>query len=100
MKNWTIGALAGACVGVSIYLVMTAKPVPAPVATPEPPVAPATPPAPPPPVVLARVIEVTDLDPLLDPPARPVTGVPFDAGPATVPVSASAAPARIPPAVD
>ena len=35
------------------------------------------------PVVLAEVVEVTDIDPLLDPPPQPETGVPFDAEPTT-----------------
>lgn len=52
-----------------------------------------------PPALLADVIELTDLDPLLDPPARPVGGVPFDAEP-IVPVQAVQAPERIPLSVD
>jgi hypothetical protein len=31
------------------------------------------------PIVLAQVVDVTDLDPLLDPPPAPPAGVPFDA---------------------
>jgi hypothetical protein len=33
------------------------------------------------PIVLAEVIELADLDPLLDPPTRPVEGAPFDPDP-------------------
>ncbi|WP_439624835.1 hypothetical protein [Gemmata sp.] len=52
-----------------------------------------------PPVLLADVIELTDLDPLLDPPVRAAGGVPFDAEP-VVPVQAVQAPERIPLSVD
>jgi hypothetical protein len=99
MKHWTIGGLVGACVGVSIYLVATQKPATAPVAHQETAATPAQPQAPPAPVVLAQVVDVTDIDPLLDPPAKPVAGVPFDSD-STAPVSASPAPERIPPARD
>jgi hypothetical protein len=100
MKRWIIGWVVGACVGVGVYLLVTRKPAAAPTNLPDAPavaVAPATPAAP---VVLAEVVEVTDLDPLLDPPAKPVVGAPFDAEPATVPVSVPNAPQRIPPAVN
>ena len=99
MKSWIIGGLVGACLGVGAYLALTKKSAP-PV---EPPPAPAVAAAPAPPatpVVLVNVVEVADLDPLLDPPAKPVTGVPFDGEAVTIPVSAPAAPERIPPAVD
>ena len=99
MKHRTIGALIGACVGVSIYLVATQKPAPAPVVHQEANATPVAPPAPAMPVVLQQVVEVTDIDPLLDPPAKSVTGAPFDSDPVT-PVSAPAAPERIPPAID
>jgi hypothetical protein len=49
--------------------------------------------------VLPEVIELADLDPPLDPPAKAVVGAPFDAAPG-VPASAASAPERIPPAVD
>jgi hypothetical protein len=99
MKHWTIGGLVGACVGVSIYLLATQKPAPAPVIHQEPAATPAAPQAPRAPVVLAQVVEVTDIDPLLDPPAKPVGGVPFDGEP-TMPVSNPPVPERIPPARD
>ena len=95
-----IGGLTGACIGVSIYLAMVKKDVSAPAKQPEAPAVTAATAWPPAPVVLPNVIEVTDLDSLLDPPAKPVTGVPFDADAASVPVSVPAAPDRIPPAVD
>ncbi len=99
MKGWMIGGLTGACIGVSIYLAMAKKDAPAPAKRPEVPAV-AIQAAPSAPVVLPGVVEVTDLDPLLDPPAKSATGAPFDADPATVPVSIPAAPAPIPPAVD
>ena len=71
--------------------------------TPTPEVAPAAVPAPAEPVVLAQVVEVTDLDPLLDPaPAAPAVGVPFDAAEPLEPVSAAPGltPAPIPPSAD
>jgi hypothetical protein len=49
--------------------------------------------------VLTNVVELTDLDPLLDPPAKPVTGVPFDANPSEFPASVPSAP-PIPPAAE
>ncbi len=52
------------------------------------------------PVVLAQVVDVTDLDPLLDPPPAEAAGVPFDP---VEPLEAAApvtAPAPIPPAAD
>jgi hypothetical protein len=99
MKNWIIGGLLGACIGVWLYLALIKHPESAPAAIQEPPAVAASPAAPAPAVVLAEVVEVTNIDPLLDPPSRPVIGVPFDAEPVAAPVSA-AAPERIPPAVD
>jgi len=109
MKSWIIVGLTAACLSVGAYLVTAKKPTAGSVASPAsqsrlqatPPEKPAAAPAKPaPPVVLADVVEVTDLDPLLDPPARPVVGAPFDAEAAVVPASAPAAPDRIPPAAD
>lgn len=99
MKNWIIGGLTGACVGVSVYLFFSKKPTPAPTRD-EPPAAPAAaaPPAPPAPAVLDRVVEVADIDGLLDPPAREIAGEPFESETTAAPVSAPAVP--IPPAVD
>jgi hypothetical protein len=61
-----------------------------------------TPPELPPPVVLAKVVETADIDPLLDPPEKPITGAPFDADvlPDPSPVQAEPVPDRIPPAVE
>jgi hypothetical protein len=52
-----------------------------------------------PPALLADVIEMTDLNPLLDPPVKPVSGVPFETE-MVVPAVLTPAPDRIPPAVD
>ena len=102
MKNWVIGGLCAACAGVGIYLVAR-KDAPAPVSAPQPEaprVAAAEPTVPRAAVVLTEVVEVANLDPLLDPPAKLPTGVPFDAEPVTVPVTTSPVPTLIPPAVD
>ena len=100
MKRWLLGGIVGACVGVIIYLLATKKAEPAqPSAVPQPAplVAAATPP--PVPVVLPEVVDLVDLDPLLDPPARAVAGAPFEAETRATPTP-SPAPERIPPAVD
>jgi hypothetical protein len=59
-------------------------------------------PEPPAPVVLAKVVDTSDIDPLLDPLEKPVTGVPFDADvlPDPSPAPTVPAPERIPPAVE
>ena len=84
-----------------VHFVFFSKPAPVP--QPEQPAAVAAAPAEP--VVLAQVVEVTDLEPLLDPlPGQPA-GLPFDP---TEPLETSsvnavppaAAPAPIPPAAD
>jgi hypothetical protein len=100
MKSWIVGALVGACVGVVLYLVLSQKPAPSqesrrdrPAPALPAPVAPVAP-------VVTEVVEVTDIDHLLDPPAKPLSGVPFDGAPPTVPVSIPAGPERIPPAAD
>ncbi len=81
----------------AVHFAFFAKPKPAPEA--EQPVAVAVPAEP---VVLAQVVDVTDLDPLLDPPPARAAGVPFDAAEPLEPVSAvpGGAPAPIPPADD
>ena len=104
MNRETIGGLAAVCLAVGIYLCW-AKPgappskrpveVPATVAAPE-----TTPPTPSSPVVLAAVVDVTDLDPLLDPPSKSAPGVPFDEEMSVSPVNAPPAPERIPPAAE
>jgi hypothetical protein len=90
---WLAICAAGAVVGyVAVYFALhTGKPAPAP--EPEAPAAA----APAEPVVLAHVVDVTDLEPLLDPPPRgqPV-GAPFEE-PAE-PLTPTAAPAPIAPA--
>ena len=85
MFKWLAVGAAGTAV--SYFAVHFAlQPSAPPVAAPEPPAAVAAPAAPP--VVLSQVVDVTDLDPLLDPPAPRSVGVPFDAAEATVPVNA------------
>jgi hypothetical protein len=100
MKHWMLGGVAVVGVGVAVYFATTwTEPVPVPVHPPPPPVVAAPPSVPPAPVVLAEVIDVANIDPLLDPPARPVTGAPFDADPAVVPARATTTvPIFIPPA--
>lgn len=100
MQRWTIGGLAVACAGCGVYLLVAKPEAPAPAAPPEVVVAPPAPSAPPPPAVLAEVVEMTDLDPLLDPPTRADAGTPFDADPPAPTAAAAPAPAVIPPAVD
>lgn len=98
MRLWMIGGVAAAWAGLGVYVLLANKNAPAP-AAPEVAATVAPPADPPPPVVLADVIELTDLDPLLDPPDRPAAGVPFDETPA-VPADAAPDPAFIPPAAD
>ena len=76
MRKWLAICAAGAVVGyVAVYFALdTGKHAP----VPEPEV-PAAATAPTEPVVLAQVVDVTDLEPLLDPlPPGPPVGVPFD----------------------
>jgi len=109
MKKWGIG---GAVIGFALVWVILAPPKPhpvapalqpAPVAAPAPaPVAAVAPPTPPESVVLVRVVDVTDIDALLDPPPVPdadVIPVGFEepAAPAVAPAT-DAVP--IPPAVE
>jgi hypothetical protein len=104
MKTWLVGALAGACAGVALYLALSQELAPPPgetrqaPAVPEPTVvSPAHPPAP---IVLREVVEVTDIDHLLDPPASSNSGVPFDDAGATIPVAVPVGPEVIPLAAD
>lgn len=73
-----------------VHFVFFSKPSPAPALVPEQPAA--VPAAPAEPMVLAQVVEVTDLEPLLDPlPGQPA-GLPFDPTeplPPAVPVNAA-----------
>lgn len=105
MNRFLAGAAVWGFVGGVAYFALTRSDATAPVPAPQPAPTVAAP-APSgehetlkPPALLADVIELTDLDPLLDPPARPVGGVPFDAEP-VVPVQAVQAPERIPLSVD
>ena len=102
MKRWIVGGLVAACAGVAVGLWLAQGETGKPANRPEPPPVAVAPPAvPPAPVVLADVVDVANLDPLLDPPAKDATGTSFDADPpATVPVSTPVVPDRIPPAVD
>jgi hypothetical protein len=96
MWKWLAIGGAGIVVGyVAVYFALAGKPVPEP--QPEPPAAAA---APAEPTVLAQVVDVTDLDPLLDPPSKEPAGVPFEQ---TEPFESGApmgTPAPIPPAGD
>jgi len=104
MNRWLMGGLVGVCVGAGAYLMVSQQETPQPLGNVlEPPTIVAPPASPPPaPIVLSQVIETTDLDPLLDPPAKPLTGVPFDVDATATPVSTPTVPApdRIPPAAD
>ena len=83
---------AGAVLGyVAVYFALdAAKPGP---------VAPDAPAAPTEPVMLAQVVDVTDLEPLLDPPPGRPVGAPFEPD-AAEPLAPTAAPVPIPPAAD
>ncbi|HEV3440568.1 MAG TPA: LPS assembly lipoprotein LptE [Gemmata sp.] len=103
MNRWLIGGLVGVWAGVGAYLMVSQKETPQSLGNVlEPPTVVAPPPSPPAPIVLSQVIETTDLDPLLDPPAKPLTGMPFDVDAMSTPVSTPTVPApdRIPPAAD
>jgi len=100
MNRFVTGAVVWAFVGVVGYFALTRTDRPKPEAAPEvatSTVPPASPPAPP--ALLADVIELTDLDPLLDPPIRPVGGVPFDTEP-VIPAAVAPTPERIPLSID
>jgi hypothetical protein len=100
MKWWMIGGVASACLSLSVYLLMTNHDAPQAPQTDDLPIVATAPISPKIPVVLAEVVDVTDLDPLLDPPTRPVAGVPFDSDPPVTPVTTPGVPDRIPLAVD
>ncbi|MBN9118418.1 MAG: hypothetical protein J0I06_04515 [Planctomycetes bacterium] len=107
MRKWLMIGGTGAVVGyVAVYLALDVKPAPEP--GPEQPTVAA---APAEPVVLADVVEVTNLEPLLAPRSAEPTGVPFDAaepleaagGPRAIdpePGAPTAAPVPIPPAAE
>lgn len=74
MRKWLLIGGAGAVVGyVAVYFALDVKPTPEP--EPERPTAH----APVEPVVLSEVVDVTNLDPLLEPRAAEPAGLPFDA---------------------
>ena len=98
MKTGIIVGLLTACIGLSFYLVNNERPAAKPEASPS--LANAIPSTPPAPVVLPEVVEVIDLDALLEAPAKPLAGEPFDTSPRLLPLSTSSAPKRIPPAMD
>ena len=81
----------------AVHFVFFANPKPAPEAA-----QPAAVAAPAEPVVLAQVVDVTDLNSLLDPAPAAAAGVPFDAAEPLEPVRAAPglAPAPIPPSAD
>jgi len=102
MKRFMTGAMVWAFVGTVAYFSFSSKDSPKTVQAPKPAsavVAATTPGQPAPPALLSEVIEVTNLEPLLDPPVRPVGGVPFDME-AVVPATLIPAPALIPLSVD
>jgi hypothetical protein len=97
MRKWFLISGAGAVVGyVAVYFALDRTPVPEPEAEQPAATAPAAP------VVLAHVVEVTDLDPLLDPPPPEVStgGVPFEASEPLERAAPVGVPAPIPPAVE
>jgi len=102
MKRFMAGATVWTFVGVVAYLSLTKTDTPtntrsAPPQNTHAVAPPASPPAPP--AMLADVVELTNLDPQLDPPIRPVGGVPFDAEP-VIPAVVAPAPERIPLSID
>jgi hypothetical protein len=109
MKTWLIAGAVVGLAGVGVYLTTAHRPRPTeavpPVSAPL-----AAEPTPPAPVVLAQVVDVTDIDALLDPPAIPasdppaagpmVTAVGFDDPPAPPVPPPAAAVVPIPAATD
>jgi hypothetical protein len=71
MKHWVVGGLLVAATSGGVYFVTAKKDALIPPAPAEAPAVAAATPAPPAPAVLPAVVEVTDIDPLLDPPAAP-----------------------------
>ena len=96
MRKWLLIGGAGAVVGyVAVYFALDVPP------TPEPqPQQPAAATAPAEPVVLAEVVDVTNLEPLLDPRTAEPAGVPFDVTDPPELTSPTSAPAPIPSAAD
>jgi hypothetical protein len=104
MKRWFVGCVVGMVAGIGAYLLVSQKQsTPAQKDLGPPTTAAPTEPKAPSPVVLAQVIEMADIDPLLDPPAKLPTGAPFDEEATSMPVTAPTKPTvpdRIPPAVE
>jgi hypothetical protein len=109
MKHWVVGGLLAAAAGGIAYRASTTKDAPAPATPPEAPAVAVAAPAPPAPAVLPEVVEVTDIDPLLDPPAPAEEPAPaadpiltaFDPPPEPAPAhDPGSAPPVIPPALD
>lgn len=92
MRKWFLITGAGAVVGYAVVYFALSGGQPSPEPVPEQ----ATAPAPAEPVMLGHVVEVTDLDPLLNPPPETSAGVPFDPTEPLEPPTPGAAP--IPPA--
>lgn len=113
MKTWMLGGVIGALAGASLYLTLAQRssPPPAvPVGSAAPQAVTTAPPKLPVPLVLPQVVDVTDIDPLLDPPTIPAAEPAAPAGPtitrvgyeeaAPMPVVPAADVKPIPPAVD
>jgi hypothetical protein len=97
MRKWFLIGGAGAVVGyVAVYFALDVKRAPEPT-QPEP-VATASAPAEP--VVLNEVVDVTNLDPLLEPRRELPPGIPFDSDEPLAPAVPAATPTRIPAAAD
>ena len=96
MRKWLLIGGAGVVVGyVAVYFALDVKPAPEPET--EPPVAAI---APAEPIVLADVVEVTNLDPLLEPRSAEPPGVPFDSAEPSELRAPVGAPVPIPSAAD
>jgi hypothetical protein len=110
MNRWLVGFIVGmfACaagfLAVTRHFVSQHQPQPTEDAVESTAATAPSPPEPPEPIVLAQVIDTADIDPLLDPPEKPITGVPFELDARTTPNSAPMptqdVPARIPPAIE
>jgi hypothetical protein len=103
MNRWLIGVVVGMFACAAGFLAVTQHLTPPPVerAIEEATARVASSPQVPEPVILSQVVDTADIDPLLDPPEKPITGLPFDvdATPPTTPTE-TAVPDRIPPAVE
>lgn len=104
MKTWLFGGVIGALAGASLYLTLAQRSSPPPAVAVEsvaPQAAATASPTPPAPLVLPRVVDVTDIDPLLDPPAVPAAEPAAPAGPTVTRVGyEEPAPMPVVPAAD